>query len=116
MNREKMLEAILDAFPYPIVFVDTNHVIRYVNKHGRYHYNEERGYPVLEGRSLFDFHIYETSREKITECAKKLANHSLDIYLGVTSRNLRVYMNPVRDEGGNLIGYFERFELNLQKV
>jgi hypothetical protein len=24
-------------------------------------------------------------------------------------------MNPVRDENGELIGYFERFEMNLEK-
>ncbi len=115
MDREQMFEAILDAFPYPIVFVDTEHVIRYVNRCGRYQYNSERGYPELVGRSLFDCHLYSSSREKISECANKLANHSMEIFLGVNARNHRVYMNPVRDAGGNLIGYFERFELNLQK-
>jgi DUF438 domain-containing protein len=116
MNREEMLEAILDAFPYPIVFADTNHVIQYVNKFGRYHYYKDRGYPELVGRSLFDCHMYDTSREKIIECTKKLENHAMDIYLGITARNLRIYMNPVRDADGKLIGYFERFELNLQKA
>ena len=33
----------------------------------------------------------------------------------VTSRNQRVYMTPVRDESGALVGYFERYELNQQK-
>ena len=34
--------------------------------------------------------------------------------LGVSVKNQRIYMTPVRDEGGNFMGYFERFELNKQ--
>jgi PAS domain S-box-containing protein len=115
MEREQMLEAILDASPYPIVFVDTDHIIRYLNKSARYHYYQERGHKELLGSSIFDCHMKESSREKIRKCTEKLKNHSGDILLGVDARNLRVYMNPVRDAEGNLLGYFERFEMNLQK-
>ena len=31
----------------------------------------------------------------------------------MNTRNLRIIMQPVRDEEGTLIGFFERFELNL---
>ena len=31
-EREKMFEAILDSIPYKIVFVDTDFVIRFMNK------------------------------------------------------------------------------------
>jgi hypothetical protein len=30
-------------------------------------------------------------------------------------RNQRLYITPVRNAQGELIGYFERFEMNLQK-
>ena len=46
---------------------------------------------------------------------EKLKNHGNEIYLGVSVRNERKYINPVRNEKGELIGYFERFEMNLQK-
>ena len=40
---------------------------------------------------------------------------SSEIYLGVSVYNERKYINPVRDENGEMVGYFERFERNLQK-
>ena len=46
---------------------------------------------------------------------EKLKNHGNEIYLGVSVRNERKYINPVRNEKGELVGYFERFEMNLQK-
>lgn len=36
MEREQMLSYILDAYPYPIVFVDCGHVIRYLNRRAEY--------------------------------------------------------------------------------
>ena len=36
-------------------------------------------------------------------------------FVGVNLRNLRIYMQPVRGEDGKVCGFFERFELNLQK-
>jgi nitrogen-specific signal transduction histidine kinase len=53
MDRGEMLEAILDAIPYPIVFVDTDHIIRYLNKSARYHYYQVRGHKELLGLYTF---------------------------------------------------------------
>ncbi|HIT95089.1 MAG TPA: hypothetical protein IAC43_07870, partial [Candidatus Faecivivens stercoripullorum] len=53
MNREEMFEAILDSIPYRIVFVDTDHIIRYLNKEARHHYYDVRGYDELVGKSIF---------------------------------------------------------------
>lgn len=36
-------------------------------------------------------------------------------FIGVNARNLRIYMQPVRDLVGKICGFFARFELNLQK-
>ena len=57
----------------------------------------------------------ELSRERIEAAVEKLRHHGNEIYLGVTPDNQRYYINPVRNEEGELLGYFERFELNLQK-
>lgn len=114
MTREEMLSYILDSIPYKIVFVDKDHIIRYLNKTARYHYYEVRGYGELVGKSIFDCHN-EKSREMIISAVEKLKNHGNEIFLGVSVRNERFYLNPVRDENGELIGYFERYEMNLQK-
>jgi DUF438 domain-containing protein len=111
--EEKTLVAILDSIPYPILFVDTDHIIRFLNKKARYHYYQERGYSDLIGKSLFDCHT-EVSKEKILGIVQKLKNHGQEVFLTVNVKNERVYINPVRNEQGELIGYFERFELNRQ--
>ena len=114
MNREEMFEAILDSIPYRIVFVDTDHIIRYLNKEARHHYYDVRGYNELVGKSIFECHS-EKSKEMLIAAVEKLRNHGNEIYLGVSVYNERKYINPVRNEKGELIGYFERFERNLQK-
>jgi DUF438 domain-containing protein len=105
---------ILDSIPYPIVFVDTEHVIRYMNRTARFQYGQMRGYGDLIGKSIFECHN-DASKEKIMQAVEKLKNHGNEIFLGVGVNNQRIYINPVRDENGVLLGYFERFELNLQK-
>lgn len=115
MDREKMLSYILDAYPYPVVFVDCEHVIRYLNKRAEYHYYQERGYRDLIGKSLFDCHQNPKSVEMIKSTVEKLKNHANEVFLHVNYRNERVNIVPVRDENGELIGYFERFEMNMQK-
>ena len=114
MNREEMFEAILDSIPYRIVFVDTDHIIRFLNKEARHHYYDVRGYGELVGKSIFECHS-EKSREMLIAAVEKLRNHGNEIYLGVSVYNERKYINPVRNEKGELTGYFERFERNLQK-
>lgn len=114
MEKDKMLTYILDAYPYSIVFVDCDHIIRYMNKMAEYHYYKERGYSELIGKSLFECHNAQ-SEEKIRSHIDKLKNHGNEIFLGVSVKNQRIYISPVRNENGELIGYFERFELNLQK-
>ncbi|KUO73162.1 MAG: hypothetical protein APF81_24175 [Desulfosporosinus sp. BRH_c37] len=115
LEREKMLSYILDSYPYPVVFVDCDHIIRYMNKRAEYLYYQERGYRDLIGKSLFICHQNPKSEEMIKATVEKLKNHAPEVLLPVNGRNERVYIVPVRDDNGNMIGYFERFEMNLQK-
>jgi DUF438 domain-containing protein len=111
---ETTLRLILDALPFPIVFVDMSHTIRFMNKRARFHYYEERGYRDLIGKSLFECHK-ETSKERMLDIAETLKNHGREVFLAVNAKNERVYVTPVRDDSGELVGYFERFEGNFQK-
>jgi DUF438 domain-containing protein len=108
------LRLILDALPFPIVFVDADHIIRFLNKRARFHYYEERGYRDLVGASIVACHN-EKSQEKIIGMVEKLKNHGREMLLAVNEKNERVYVTPVRDDEGKFIGYFERFEGNFQK-
>lgn len=113
-SDEEMMKLILDSIPYPIVFCDTEHIIRFLNKEAEFFYYKRRGYDNLIGKSLFNCHT-EATKGMIEKAVANLASHGNEIYLGVNNRNQRKYINPVRDENGTLIGYFERFELNLEK-
>jgi len=116
MEREKLLAHILDSYPYPVVFADAEHVIRYLNKAADAWYHHERGYDNLMGKSLFDCHNAR-SKEKIISGVGKLKNREKDeIFLGVDAKKRRVYIQPVRDEKGEFIGYIERFEMNFEYV
>jgi len=114
LTDERLKTYILDSIPYPIVFVDTDHVIRYMNSTAKHFYYTIRGYRDLIGRSLFECHGRD-SEDKIRSVIEKLANNANEVFLNVSVSNHRVYINPVRDEQGQLVGYFERFEMNLQK-
>lgn len=61
MEEIEMLNGILNSYPYPIVFVDNDYIIRYMNRNAEYHYYEERGYKDLIGKSLFECHSNEKS-------------------------------------------------------
>ena len=114
MEREQMLSLILDSYPYPVLFADCDHVIRYLNKNAEYLYYRERGYADLIGKSIFECHNGK-SKEKIIAGVERLKNHAMEQFLGVDAKNRRLYMQAVRDETGVMVGYIERFELNLQK-
>lgn len=79
-----------------------------------YHYYQERGYGPLLGKSIFDCHDQESSKQRIRAAFEKMKKDGKEIFLKVNARNQRLYMQPVRDESGRLIGFFERFELNLE--
>lgn len=114
MEELEMYQAILDSYPYPIVFVDNEYVIRFMNQNAKYHYYSERNYKDLIGHSLFDCHNSEKSIEKIKQGYESIKKSGKEVFVCVTTRNQRVYMQGVKDAKGNWIGFIERFELNLQ--
>ena len=114
MELTTILRGIVDSYPYPIVFVDDTYTIRFLNRCARYHYYQERGYGPLEGKSLFDCHNTPAAKERIQAAFEGMKRDGKERVVGVNTRNLRIYMQPVRDEEGQLMGFFERFELNLE--
>lgn len=115
MDETNMMKNILNSYPYPIVFVDKEFIIRFMNRAALYHYYQERGYRDLIGKSLFACHDKPESVERIKACFEKMKSDGKDVFVGVNVKNLRIYMQGVRDEAGELVGFIERFEMNLQK-
>ena len=102
-------EAILDSIHHRLVFVDNDHVIRYLNRAARQWFYQKRGFDDLVGKSLFDCHK-PASRGKILELYARLQQGEEVAFVKVTKKNEKASMVAVRDAQGRLLGYFERFE------
>lgn len=113
-EKLELLESILNAYPYPIVFVGNDYKIRFMNRNAEYHYYQERGYSDLIGASIFECHNNEKSVERIKTAYEGIKRNGKEVFIGVSTRNLRIYIQGVRNSKGEWIGFFERFELNQQ--
>ncbi|MFH0976941.1 MAG: PAS domain-containing protein [Spirochaetota bacterium] len=105
MNKEKLLSLILDSWNKPLVFVDADHIIRYMNEPAKKHYAV---WGDCTGKSIFACHN-ENSCAIIDNAYKQLANGAEEVLFSGSEKQ-RVYVRGVRDENGKLIGYYERYE------
>jgi len=103
--NDSIKTALLDSMKNPVLFADTEHVIRYMNKSAIAHY--EQGETLL-GSSLLDCHNEESRHLMIEILAAMRAGE--DERLITDNEEHRIYMRAVRDESGALIGYYERYE------
>ena len=108
---EEIYRSLLDSVPYPIVFVNLDHEIIYINKRADDVFHKEDKYPNIVGQSIFHCHN-DRSKEMILEAVERFRNGGGEEYLTITKRNERTYVTPVRNENGELLGYYERHELN----
>lgn len=104
----EIMEGILDAYPYEIVFADRTHTVRYMNRTAQIRYGDR----VKIGESLFRCHN-ENSRKKIEEflaaADQGAQGEMFETYNRKTGE--REFFVPVRDTDGSVIGYFERHEM-----
>lgn len=105
MIDEAVMAAILDSIKDPVMFVDLDHVIRYMNKAAIAHFDDGEA---LLGRSLMACHN-ERSRQVILETVPML-QAGTEEHLISTGKENRIYMRAVRNVSGEVIGYYERYE------
>ena len=105
MINEKEKDALLNSMKNPIVFCDTNHIIRYMNKAAVAHY--------AEGSSLLGTNVLHchnaASRKIMLEIFVEMQN-GLEERLITDNAKYRIYMRAIRDADGALIGYYKRYE------
>lgn len=104
---KEVLYGILDAYAYEIVFVDRNHIVQYMNKTAKQRY----GNRVQIGNSIFNCHN-ENSKVKIEAFLKRAdagEDEMFELFNGKTGE--REFFVPVRNNQGQVIGYFERHEM-----
>ncbi len=113
MEREELLSHILDSIPYRLCVADSNHIIRYMNKHAEDFYYGKRGHKDLIGKHLFNY-VNESTQQKILAAIEEIKETKQEAFICVNSDNYRQYICPVFGNGGEFIGYYSRFEKNLQ--
>ena len=108
MLDSRTMHALLDSIQEPIVFVDNDHVIQYLNP-AAMRKHEAAGYGGLLCKSVMDCHSPE-SQEKIRRIYAQLKDGSNEVLEKVNKRGQKVFVRAVRDEDGKLLGYYERYE------
>lgn len=105
MTGASRLTALLDSLKDPVLFADTSHTIRYMNRAAITHYEEGQA---LLGRSVLDCHNRASRRQIIEILAAMQAGE--DERLITDNEKHRIFMRVVRDETGEVLGYYERYE------
>ncbi len=101
-----LLSAILDAYPYQVVYCDRNHIIRYMNRAAHQLYNGKIGL----GDSIFNCHNADSCRKIEAFLARADAGEEEMPEAVSLQKGEREFFTPVRNREGKVIGYFERHE------
>lgn len=108
---DKLLKSVIDQDPAAVVICDLSHTIVYMNPAAVTRY-EKWGGKALLGQSLLNCHnaASRTMIQKVADWFRESKEHNR-IFTDHNSReNKDVYMVALRDEDGNLIGYYEKHE------
>ena len=100
-----LMAAILDNLKNPLLFVNTEHTILYMNKAAIAHYDQGLA---LIGTSVLDCHN-QHSQKIIIEILAAMQDGEEERLIGDDEKR-RIYMRAVRDDEGQLLGYYERYE------
>lgn len=111
MELLPFLKSVLEQDRAPVVLCDLNHVILYMNSAAVERYAKSGG-TALVGRSLLDCHNPKSNEmiEKVVAWFQESGEHNLIYTFRNAKENKDVYMVALRDEGGQLIGYYEKHE------
>lgn len=106
-----LFKSVLEQDRAAVVLCDLNHTIVYMNPAGVKNYQNYGG-AALMGKCLMNCHNPH-SREAIEKVVKWFASdksHNLVFTHHNPKQNKDVYMVALRDESGELIGYYEKHE------
>jgi len=103
-------ELILDNFKEPIVYMDMDHIVAYMNKSALKVFKEgER----LVGRSIFDSYDEEVGRT-IIDVFEKLKYGLTEEAIPLNEKK-RMFMRVVRGDENQMIGYYLRLDPFIKK-
>ena len=111
MDREKLLDSFVNSMPDPVVITGLDHRILFLNREAINLFEDGAN---LVGKSLFDCHREEKSKQVIESVLERLKNGEEEVQIttrqGTEPENRQhTFMRAIRDENGELIGYYERY-------
>ena len=111
MDLLPYLKSVLEQDRAPVVLCDLNHTVLYMNPAAGERYAKDGGM-ALVGRSLLDCHSPKANEMivRVVEWFGADRSHNLIYTFRNDKENKDVYMVALRDEGGALIGYYEKHE------
>ncbi|MBR6911357.1 MAG: PAS domain-containing protein [Candidatus Methanomethylophilaceae archaeon] len=107
----KLFKSIVDQGRAPVVVCDTMHIVVYMNPAAIEAYKDDGGSKII-GTHIFDCHserANEMIRKVVDWFAADKGNNSVHTFYN-SRQNKDVYMVALRDDDGELIGYYEKHE------
>ncbi|MDE6732457.1 MAG: PAS domain-containing protein [Oscillospiraceae bacterium] len=115
MDIELFYKSVLESDSAPIVICDLNHTIFYMNPAAKARYQK---HGELTGTSIFDCHNADSNEKirRVVEWFKADKSHNKVYTFRNDKENKDVYMIALRDDRGELIGYYEKHEYRTNET
>lgn len=109
LSNELFYKAVLDQDSAPVVLCDLNHTIIYMNDAAKKRYAADGGAELI-GKSVLGCHppYAVTMIYKVLAWFQESPANNLVYTFRNNKENKDVYMVALRDDAGNLIGYYEK--------
>ena len=106
---QQFFKSLIDQDTNPIVLCDTDHIIRYMNPAAIEHYAPYGGEALL-GKSVMDCHkpASRNAIQRVMNWFGEDKSHNRIHTMYLAKENMDIYMIALRDETGELIGYYEQ--------
>ena len=117
MNLTPYFKSVLDQDRAPIVLCNLEHTIVYMNKAAAKRYENRGGYSLM-GKSLMECHSPKSQEliSKVLSWFSESTDNNIIYESRNDTENKDVYMVALRDEDGNLIGYYEKHEYRDHEI
>lgn len=111
MKLSVFFKSVIDSDIAPVVICSADHTIIYINPSAAQRYAKKGGYDLV-GKSLLDCHNSDSNIKikKVVEWFGESPDNNRMYTFHNPKENKDVYMIALRDESGELIGYYEKHE------
>lgn len=115
MDLSPFFKSIIDQDDAPVVVCDTMHIVVYMNPAAIEHYNERGGAGII-GLHIFDCHGGKSNEiiRKVVDWFAASKDHNKVHTFYNSTENKDVYMVALRNDQGELIGYYEKHEFRTK--